>query len=88
MSKKMTLDDLRNLIVQKCCQNGESEIAPETSLFDHGILDSFSVMQLVTELEERLSITFDYKDLRREYFSTAEALHLLLVKKYGVPKDS
>ncbi|NJM10436.1 MAG: hypothetical protein HC883_06200 [Bdellovibrionaceae bacterium] len=54
-----------------------------TQLFDIGALDSYSTVQLVLGIEERLEISMDYNDVIRRHFRSIRALKKLLIEKYG-----
>jgi acyl carrier protein len=61
------------------------QVAPETPLFSGGLeLDSFAVVELITEVENRYSIEFREEDFLEEHFQTpltlAALLELYLVK--------
>ena len=45
-----------------------------------GILDSFDVITLVTEFEEKLSITIDGLDIIPDNFSSLETIKKMLIK--------
>lgn len=55
----------------------EGEIAPDTELFEEGILDSFGLVQLVVALEEE-GFRLDLAQLERSQISTPEKLAALL----------
>lgn len=86
MSKELSAAKLRSFLMKGAHAEEIAKVDAETDLFDEGLLDSFSVMQLVQGLEDELGIVFDYGDLRREYFSSLANISLLLEKKYGVRK--
>ncbi len=48
----------------------EGEIAPDTELFEEGILDSFGLVQLLVELENQLQVKLDPAALDRSELST------------------
>ena len=64
------------------------EIRPEfnfdedSNFIENGMLDSFDVVSLVTELDEEFKISIEGTDILPENFSTLEAIFNLL-KKYG-----
>lgn len=86
MSKTVSVEEIREIVLAKSNLSGKKKIEPDMNLFDSGYLDSFSVMQVVQDLEDKLEIIFDYNDLRRDYFKSAETLHALLQKKYLAKK--
>lgn len=50
-------------IVRSVVDDSEAEIRPETDLIDGLGLDSVSMLDLITTLEERLGVTFPDEDL-------------------------
>ena len=54
----------------------EGEIAPDTELFEEGILDSFGLVQLLVALEGE-GVTLDVADLDRSAVSTPAKLAAL-----------
>jgi acyl carrier protein len=63
-----------------------SRIRPEfnfqksTSFVDDGMLDSFDIVNLVTELDETYSISIDGIDIVPENFANLDTIKKLLVK--------
>ncbi|MBQ1264962.1 MAG: D-alanine--poly(phosphoribitol) ligase subunit DltC [Oscillospiraceae bacterium] len=55
----------------------EGEIELDTELFEEGVLDSFGIVQLFVELEERLGVKLDTANLQREDISTAAKITAL-----------
>ncbi|MCR5824906.1 MAG: acyl carrier protein [Lachnospiraceae bacterium] len=50
----------------------------EDALIDDGILDSFDIVTLVSEISERMDVTIGAKDILPENFNSAEALYDLI----------
>ena len=50
----------------------------EDALVDDGILDSFDIVTLVSEISERMDVTIGAKDILPENFNSAEALYDLI----------
>ncbi len=50
----------------------------EDALIDDGILDSFDIVTLVTEIGERMDVTIGAKDIIPENFNSADALYDLI----------
>jgi acyl carrier protein len=82
VAKLVSIELLKDLIVETNPEVSHEQIQPDTDLFDAGILDSFSVLNLVQALEDKLDIVFDYKDLQRHYLSNLKSLLGLLTKNY------
>jgi acyl carrier protein len=60
----------------------ELEFAGVDDFFARGMLDSFDLTMLVSELEEHFGISVDGSDIVPENFCSVEAIFSLL-KKYG-----
>jgi len=54
------------------------EFAPEESLFESGLLDSFTVTDLVTELESEFSIRIPDSDLNPRKFDSVARIETYL----------
>ena len=54
------------------------DFANETALIDTGVLDSFDIISLVSELNDAFSISISPADLDPENFNSAEALRELV----------
>ena len=52
----------------------------ETALIDDGILDSFDIIQVVTELNENFEVEISIDELVPENFNTAQAMWELIQK--------
>ena len=50
----------------------------EDALVDDGILDSFDIVTLVSEIAERMDVTITAKDILPENFNSAEAIYDLI----------
>ena len=50
----------------------------ETALIDDGILDSFDIISIVSEVNAQFGIEIDVNDLLPENFNSAEALYELI----------
>ncbi|MFH1512450.1 MAG: acyl carrier protein [Bacillota bacterium] len=50
----------------------------ETALIDDGLLDSFNVIAIVTELNYRFNIKISVGDLNRENFNSMQAIQALV----------
>ena len=46
----------------------------ETALIDDGILDSFDVVSIISEIDDKLGVQIRIKELEPENFNSAEAI--------------
>ena len=66
-----------------------SDLRPEfdfrsgTNFVDQGMLDSFDVINLVTELDARYGISIDGTDILPENFDSVERIKSLVIKNGG-----
>ncbi len=44
------------------------------NMFDDGIIDSFTIMEIVREIEERMGITINPNDITESHFKTIDAI--------------
>lgn len=58
----------------------EVEFEKEKKLIDDGILDSFDIVSLVSELNAEFDIEINVMDLEPDNFNTVEAMLALIVK--------
>jgi D-alanine--poly(phosphoribitol) ligase subunit 2 len=54
------------------------DYANETALIDDGLLDSFNVIAIVTELNTHFGIKISISDLEPENFNSMQAIHALV----------
>lgn len=52
----------------------------ETALIDDNLLDSFDIITIVSEVNERFDVEINVDDLLPENFNSAEALYELITK--------
>lgn len=53
----------------------------ETALVDGGLLDSFDIVGLVTDLKEEYDVEIGVEDLIPENFNSAQAIYELIERK-------
>lgn len=58
----------------------EFDFGTETNFISKGMLDSFDLVTLVTELDESFGISIDGTDILPENFETIEAIESLIIK--------
>ena len=59
------------------------DFTKETALVDDGLIDSFEMVALVSELMEAFDVELDVDDLLPENFNSAEAMWKLIRSKKG-----
>ncbi len=50
----------------------------EDALIDDGIIDSFDIVTIVSEIQDRMDVTIGAKDILPENFNSVEALYDLI----------
>lgn len=58
----------------------EVDFANETGLIEGGILDSFDIVTLISEISETFDVTISAEYIVPENFNSAEALYALIRK--------
>ncbi len=58
----------------------EFDFTEEVNFIEEGMLDSFDVVNLVTDLDSTFGISIDGVDILPENFSSVEAIEKLLIK--------
>ena len=71
-------DRIMSILCEVC---PEVDFETETELIDEGILDSFSVIQIVTNLMEEFDIYIDADDIEPENLNSFEAICELVQTK-------
>lgn len=66
-------------ILTEICPDVDFE--KETALIDGGVLDSFAVIQIVTELMEHYDIFIDADDIEPEYLNSLDSICQLVQDK-------
>ena len=54
------------------------DFASETGLIDGGILDSFDIVSIISELDDEYGVAIRITELKPENFNTAEAIFKLV----------
>jgi acyl carrier protein len=65
---------------------GEVALAPETSFVEGGILDSTSVLELVSFLEERFGIGVEPDEINLENMDSLSRVEAYVLRKQAVAK--
>jgi len=63
---------------------GESALAPETSFVEGGVLDSTSVLELVSYLEERFGISVEPDELNLENLDSVARVEAFVQRKQAL----
>jgi acyl carrier protein len=53
------------------------------NLFDSGVLDSLSMIEIVTRLESEFKLSFDYSDFSADNFKDISSIAKMLCEKYA-----
>jgi acyl carrier protein len=61
-------------IIEEVIATGPAAVAPDTDLFNSGIIDSFNMIEIIEHLEERFLIGFAIEDLSLQNFGTVTAI--------------
>lgn len=61
-------------IIEEVITTAPVTIAPDTDLFNSGIIDSFNMIEIIERLEERFLIGFAMEDLTLQNFGTVAAI--------------
>lgn len=59
----------------------EENFASSNDFINDGLLDSFDIVTLVTELDKEFSVSIDGIDIIPENFKNVDAIKVLLIKK-------
>ena len=59
------------------------DFASETKLVSDGILDSFDIVAVVSEINDAYGVSIGVMDLLPENFDSAEAMHALIQERLG-----
>jgi len=65
-------------VLNEICGAQPGELEPDLDLFESGLLDSFAVVQMLVEFEDKLGISLDIEQLRREDIATPALIVRLL----------
>jgi len=63
----------------------EFDFNVESNFIEHGLLDSFDVINLVTELDKHYGISIDGTDILPENFTSINTIKNLVIKNGGTP---
>lgn len=74
---------LKNYIIEDILLGDHSfEINDDTELINDNIIDSINLMKLISFIEKKMCITYDFDDYSVENFNTINDIVSLINKKY------
>jgi len=83
------VDEVREGILAAFAQLGrELNTQSEASLIDQGVLDSLSILELISALEQRFDLEFDDESLTGESFSSLASIESLVHSTLESARDS
>lgn len=79
----MLRNEIRDFLVKHRASLGGSDFADEESLLEQGIIDSLTMVDLITHLEGNYGIRIEDDDMTPENFDTVSAIVTLVQSKQG-----
>lgn len=73
------MEQLMNILLDI---NPDLNYEKETSLVDDGVFDSFEIMEIISEIEEKFGIDIDPDDIIAENFNSAKNIMKLITKRH------
>lgn len=73
---------LKNILIKNSMIKNDPDILTCEDLFISGHLDSFSILNLVQQIEDKFDIAFDYNDVQEKNFKSFSTIQTLLKIKY------
>ncbi|UXC29333.1 acyl carrier protein [Aliarcobacter butzleri] len=77
------MEEIREILIDT---RPEYDFLDDVDFIESGMLDSFDVLTLVTELEEKFNIRINGSDILPENFCSIKAIENLIVKSGGAIK--
>lgn len=77
MSKTEIINFLKEIITDI---QDEQEVKEDTMLLDEGIIDSVSILYLISELEDRYEIHVSLEDVNEKNFASIDAISTYVCK--------
>ena len=74
------MEEIREILIDT---RPEYDFLDDVDFIESGMLDSFDVLTLVTELEEKFNICIDGSNILPENFCSIKAIENLIVKSGG-----
>ena len=75
------MEEIREILIDT---RPEYDFLEDVNFIESGMLDSFDVLTLVTELEEKFNIRINGSDILPENFCSIKAIENLIVKSGGI----
>lgn len=69
------MDELMNILTEL---HPDIDFTTEDGLIDNGILDSFDIVTLAAEIDDRIGVSIPAEELLPENFNSADAIFALL----------
>ena len=80
----MKTEKIRNIIISVLEEiNNVEEIKDDTDLLETGAMDSFTILLLISELEESLNIQIPIHDVTENTFKTINSITMYVNSKIG-----
>jgi len=77
---------IREFIVQEFVPDTDpAELADDYDLHDGGVIDSLSLLSVVTWIERRFGVDMDRIELKPEYFRSVESIAAFVHRHAGAP---
>jgi acyl carrier protein len=73
-------DEIRKYIIDTFMY-GEGDLSDEEPLFDSGILDSLSLIKLLTFIEKNFNVAIDMSDITMEKFASINEIEATIREK-------
>jgi acyl carrier protein len=83
--RKMMEEEIREFIATEMLKNGDALRSVHDSLFSSGLLDSFSMVELLSHLHERYGVDIDPTVVNIELLDTPARVAQLVREASGAP---
>lgn len=74
---------IENYILNELVYGRKNQISPNESLINTGILDSLTLLQLISFIEDQFSVTVEDEDMTPDNFHTINSMSSLIKRKLG-----
>lgn len=76
-------DEIRGFLIKHRASPGAGDFADDASLLELGVIDSVTMVDLITFLEARFQVRIDDDDMTPENFDSLSAIVALVESKQG-----